>query len=213
MPVAKPPKATRLPGPHYILEQAIAPPDQDQRHNGSGADVLLRQKVQTQDEVPITSGDMSNEEKPDIPAWLSQARGQQALPLTPSIAQPCNAPQVYATQVYAPPPPPPPSLPPPSLPPPSLPPAQPNFNSHSGNTWSGAPSIYHTMPSVEAHTSSMSQSQNIHLLYDRARGDETAAVARPLPERDLRSVSQLPGNSSSYYQRAGGVTLPFPRLS
>lgn len=197
MPAAKPPKATRLPGPHYILEQAIAPPDQDQRRNGSGADVLFRQKVQTQDDVPITSGDMSNEEKPDIPAWLSQARGQQALPLTPSIAQPCNAPQVYA---------------PPPPPPPSLPPAQPIFSSHSGNTWSGAQSIYHPMPTVEAHASNISQPQNIHLLYDRARGDETTTVARPLPERDLRSVSHMPENPSSYYQRAGGVTLPFPRL-
>lgn len=106
-----PAKTTRLRGPHYVLEQAIAPPDQDLRRSRSGTDILTNQKVPTQDDDPVTSGGMSSEEKPDIPAWLSQARGYQALPLTPSVPQP-PAPQPALSQ---------PTIPPPTLSQPPLP--------------------------------------------------------------------------------------------
>lgn len=188
----KPPKTTRLCGPHYILELAIAPPEQDLHRNRSGTDILIRQKVQTQDDVPITSGDMSNEEKPDIPAWLSQARGHQNLPLTPSISQPpfpqpCNTSKSYA---------------------PLQPLATQNVmgSSASGSTWPGGLSLYPSIPTTYP-------SPCIPLIYGRAKGNETAAMAPLLPERDSNPTRPLLETSTGYYERAGGKTLPFPCIN
>lgn len=88
MPARKPPHNVRLPGPHYMLEQAIAPPDEEYRathRNKSGADILFRQKKQASYDTSAPSGGLSsleevaNPEKPDIPVWLATARARDAL--------------------------------------------------------------------------------------------------------------------------------------
>ncbi|CAN8096455.1 unnamed protein product [Discula destructiva] len=99
MPARKPPQNVRLPGPHYMLEQAIAPPDEGTKamnRNKPGADVFYRLKNQNQNQnqpsqrEPVRSGGMptqdegSSVEKPDIPVWLATARGREADPTVPS---------------------------------------------------------------------------------------------------------------------------------
>ncbi|KAJ4418872.1 hypothetical protein N0V82_005319 [Gnomoniopsis sp. IMI 355080] len=87
MPARKPPQNVRLPGPHYMLEQAIAPPEEEDRamhRNKSGADILFRQKKQaSNDSLNPSNGssvqdEAANSEKPDIPQWLATARARDA---------------------------------------------------------------------------------------------------------------------------------------
>lgn len=95
MPARKPPHNVRLPGPHYMLEQAIAPPDEEERgmhRNKSGADILFRQKKQaSKNDALAQSGGLPsleeapNPEKPDIPVWLASARAHDSLATVSSI--------------------------------------------------------------------------------------------------------------------------------
>lgn len=82
-----------------MLEQAIAPPDEEDRaipRNKSGADILFRQKKQaSNDALASTVGLPGQEEavtteKPDIPVWLATARARDTLTTvssTPTMPQ------------------------------------------------------------------------------------------------------------------------------
>lgn len=179
MPARRPPENVRLPGPHYVLEQALDPPGQDQRRNRSAPVVLSRQQVQSASDGPITSHNMTaSQERPDIPCCLYQARGQQPLGSTPS-----SLPQSYIPSQSFPIPHPGPHL-------------FSNDVSAPGSAWSGAVGGAHR------------PAYNPPLVYDRARGNETAALAPMLPGPSPASAP-IP-EEFAYYQRAGGKKLPFP---
>lgn len=100
MPARKPPQNVRLPGPHYMLEQAIAPFDEKTgalQTSKVGAYVLFGQNKQVADDVPAPPEELSNHEqsmtsaeKPNIPVWLATARAREApaaLPSEPAMPQ------------------------------------------------------------------------------------------------------------------------------
>lgn len=102
-PAVKPPAELRLPGPHYVLENALVQrvPDQDDRdrerqRNMSAADLWFRSKKRSREESPVMitppMARASDEAAaiplpvngaPEIPIWLAEARGCDPLPDTP----------------------------------------------------------------------------------------------------------------------------------
>lgn len=97
MPAVKPPETVRLPGPHYVLENALVQREIDhedrereRQRNMSAADIWFRSKKKSQDETPITPPITTTETNPvpivgvpEIPIWLAEARGCDPLPDTP----------------------------------------------------------------------------------------------------------------------------------
>lgn len=97
MPAVKPPEAVRLPGPHYVLENALVQRESDhddrereRQRNLSAADIWFRSKKKSQDETPITPPIVAPEGipvpivgVPEIPIWLAEARGCDPLPDMP----------------------------------------------------------------------------------------------------------------------------------
>ncbi|PSR83637.1 hypothetical protein BD289DRAFT_279527 [Coniella lustricola] len=94
LPARKAPENVRLPGPHYMLEQAIAPPHNvhhDRPHqNASKADDFLRSKRQSprRDSISSSAEPSQPGQRPEIPIWLASAR---MAPGAPSRTQ--SAPQ------------------------------------------------------------------------------------------------------------------------
>lgn len=103
----KPPAEFRLPGPHYVLENAIVqrPPgpddrDREKQRNMSAADLWFRSKKRSREEEtpaalmtpPMNRGPPDEAAAtialpvngaPEIPIWLAEARGCDPLPDTP----------------------------------------------------------------------------------------------------------------------------------
>lgn len=218
MPARKPPENARLPGPHYILEQAIAPPDPDHHRNRSEADTVLRQRKQIPNEAVITSDSMHSDERPDVPHWLAQARGEEILSSTPAMPQQSPMLQSFLS------------------PHPAV--GQHGFgNDASDNVWAGPGPIGIYGHSATAVPGANHLHEYTPLVYDRARGQETRVMAleRALTGPPVHPVhpglplhpahpmhpghSAHPGNLNAnsndhlgFYQRAGGKRLPFPRI-
>lgn len=102
-PAVKPPAEFRLPGPHYVLENALVPRmpgpddrDREKRRNMSAADLWFRSKKRSREESPVLMMTPPMTRPPDeaavippvngapeIPVWLAEARGCDPLPDTP----------------------------------------------------------------------------------------------------------------------------------
>ncbi|KAF3770509.1 hypothetical protein M406DRAFT_66909 [Cryphonectria parasitica EP155] len=184
MPARKPPENVRLPGPHYMLEQAIAPPDYEERdkhRNRSGADVLLRQRRQPSglSSVPSSAGTGSagTSQRPDIPVWLAEARNGQAAPGTLAIPQQSPVMPALAT----------------AQPPESQAFVQQPVYARAGSL-SNPLGTYHNTPSAFPPPPPPTNT-NQHTY--------TASILGPSLGRD-----DHPG----FYHRAGGKTLPFPDI-
>lgn len=207
-PAVEPPAEFRLPGPHYVLENAriqrkMDPDDRDRekQRNMSAADLWFRSKKRSREESPVMmTPPMSRAQDeaaaaaaiplpvngaPEIPIWLAEARGCDPLPDTP--------PQDYGTadaQVWGP------------------DSSQPGVGLGLSNaylfdgSWSMSPS--------QADYDVMLGNQYGHLgpttlLYERARGSASTAIP---------PVMHAGGGGSdrrAYYERAGGAQLPYPQ--
>lgn len=216
MPARKPPDNARLPGPHYILEQAIAPPDPGHHRNRSEADTVLRQKKQIPNEAVMSSDSMHSDERPDVPHWLAQARGEENLSSTPALSQPSPVLQQPFIPVHS-------------------VVGQSGFgNEASENVWAGPGPIGIYSHPVTAVPGASHPHEYTPLVYDRARGHEMRVMAlegRPAgppahPGLPLHSAHPIhpsqpthpdlltasPSDHPGFYQRAGGKRLPFPSI-
>lgn len=101
-PAVKPHAEFRLPGPHYVLENALVqrPPgpddrDREKQRNVSAADLWFRSKKRSREESPVLMTPPMTRPPdeaavippvngaPEIPIWLAEARGCDPLPDTP----------------------------------------------------------------------------------------------------------------------------------
>lgn len=206
-PAVEPPAEFRLPGPHYVLENAriqrkMDPEDRDRekQRNMSAADLWFRSKKRSREESPVMmTPPMSRAQDeaaaaaiplpvngaPEIPIWLAEARGCDPLPDTP--------PQDYGTadaQVWG-------------------------ADSSQAGVGLGLSNAYlfdgsWSMSPSQAEYDVMLGNQYGHLgpttlLYERARGSASTAIP---------PVMHAGGGGSdrrAYYERAGGAQLPYPQ--
>ena len=207
-PAVKPPENFRLPGPHYVLENALVQRETDQdardrekQRNISAADLWFRSKKRSREESPaIMTPPMIRAPEggeviitlpvngaPEIPIWLAEARGCDPLPDTP----PQDGSSTADAQAW--------------------------MASQSG-VGLGLSNAYlfdgsWSMPPQQADYDMVlgdpyGHSAPTTLLYERARGSASAAIP---PAMHAGGGGGGGHEKSVYYSRNGGPLLPYPQ--
>lgn len=209
-PAVKPPAEFRLPGPHYVLENALVPRmpgpddrDREKRRNMSAADLWFRSKKRSREEespvmmmtppmirppdeaavIPPVNG------APEIPIWLAEARGCDPLPDTP----PQDGGGITDEQEAW------------------------VGSSQSGGVGLGLSNAYlfdgcWSMPTLQADFDMMAghhaygHSGPTTLLYERARGSASAAIPPA-----MHAGGGAGSERRMYFDRTGGAQLPYPQ--
>ncbi|KUI64900.1 putative transcriptional regulatory protein PB1A11.04c [Cytospora mali] len=199
MPAVRAPETVRLPGPHYVLENALVQRESDhddrereRRRNKSAADIWFRSKKKSHDETPITPPVVVPEAPPvpimgvpEIPLWLAEARGCDPLPDMPWQEDHTQEGQSWMT-------------------------SQAGVGIGFGNSYlfdgswpTSQPGYYDMIPNdpTPGFNQPFDHSGGPPILYERAKGLPSAAVPPALHGgNDRRAV----------YDRDAGAQLPYP---
>lgn len=206
-PAVKPPADFRLPGPHYVLENAIVPRmrgpddrDREKQRNMSAADIWFRSKKRSRQESPVlmTPPMIRPPDEaavippvngaPEIPIWLAEARGCDPLPDTPPQDGGTDDSQAWVgssqsgvglglSNAY---------LFDGSW---SMPPSQTDFDMMAGHPYG------HSGPTT--------------LLYERARGSASAAIPPAMHAGGVGGSDKRTYYQKTYYDRTEGAELPY----